>query len=130
MREKVEALEAQATSVAPASTDAPTTASPTTTVAAAGTTATPATTAVATTLPDAGPTDAAVADIPDPELNLAFSNALSAIFLSEGWSKGESIWNCTEAKAWQLTSAAKRGVIPYGFGGGVNHTPLADRAML
>jgi hypothetical protein len=118
LREKVEALEAQTTSVAPASTDAPTT------------TASPTTTAVVTTLPDAEPTDAAVADIPDPELLLAFSNALSAIFLSEGWPKGESIWNCIETNAWQLTSAAKRGVIDYGLEEVFNHISLADRSSL
>ena len=130
LREKVEALEAQATSVAPASTDAPTTASPTTTAAAPTTTASPTTTAVVTTLPDAEPTAAAVADIPDPELLLAFSNALSAIFLSEEWSKGESIRNCIETNAWQLTSAAKRGVIDYGLEEVFNHIFPADSSSL
>ena len=83
----------------------------------------------ATTLPDAGSTTTAVADIPDPELDQAFSTAVRAS-ISEGWSEGESIGDCLVANASQITSAAKRGVIDYGLGEVFNHISLTDRSSL
>jgi murein DD-endopeptidase MepM/ murein hydrolase activator NlpD len=83
----------------------------------------------ATTLPDAGSTTTAVADVPDPELDQDFSTAVRAS-ISEGWSEGESTGDCLVANASQITSAAKRGVIDYGLGEVFNHISLTDRSSL